>query len=84
MTKRMVFMILGLVLVFGGVFGWQLYRGHLMAQYFALFVVPTMHTYLAKNRTVQVQATGEVGGKRPATTSDLWKLPGDKFSRTYW
>ncbi|MCF7980375.1 MAG: efflux RND transporter periplasmic adaptor subunit [Pseudomonadales bacterium] len=40
MLKRMVLMLLGVVLVFGGIFGYKLVERHFMGEYFANFTPP--------------------------------------------
>lgn len=38
---------------------------------FTLFMVPTMYTYLANDRSVEGRVAGQAGGEKSATTSDL-------------
>lgn len=55
MKKRMTIMIIVLVIVFGGVFGWDMLRNHFMKQFFATYQPPpaTVSTAVAQNETWQ-------------------------------
>jgi len=79
MLKRMVLMLLGVTLVFGGIFGYKLVEQHFMGEYFANFTPPprvvsaeyareeTWQPYLSAIGTLSavngVDLSGEVEGK---------------------
>lgn len=64
MKKRMAIMILALVVVFGGVFGWKAVGNHFMRQYFATFQPPpeavTTGRVVASSWQPTVDAVGSV------------------------
>jgi RND family efflux transporter MFP subunit len=71
MKKRMAFMVLALVVVFGGVFGWKAVGTHFMRQYFATFQPPPEAVATAHVATSAWQATVEaVGSVRAAASID--------------
>ena len=53
MRRRMLIMIIALIIVFGGIFGWNILRSYFMKKYFANFQPPpvTISAVTAKNST---------------------------------
>jgi membrane fusion protein (multidrug efflux system) len=65
MAKRMILMIVFLLLVFGGIFGWKAIQGYYMGQYFATMKPPPETVSSAKVAEQTWQATlGAVGTLR--------------------
>lgn len=72
MKKRMAIMILALVVVFGGVFGWKALGNHFMRQYFATFQPPPETVATTRVATSAWQSTvTAVGSVRAAAGIDV-------------
>jgi len=84
MTKRMTLMIIFLVVVFGGLFGWNILRGYFMKRYFASMTPPpsAVSTTEAKQVNWQsyISSVGSLGASdgvelTPETSGILIAMP---------